>query len=126
VAFVAFLIPAIFWIYLLSNKKNKPNQSLSFGEVYGIFITYFAVYIIFTILITGSFLSFYRIEQFLYILNFGLILTLIPKATPLFTSRKAHPQKWAYMVLGILVFIGLISLIAISSHGEMPGMNKRF
>ncbi|MBD3628360.1 hypothetical protein [Cyclobacterium sp.] len=126
VAFVAFLIPAIFWIYLLSNKKNRLSQELSFGEVHGIFITYFAVYIIFTILITGSFLSFYRIEQFLYILNFAVILVLIPKAMPLFTNRKAHPQKWTLMALGILVFIALISLIAISSHGEMPGMNKRF
>ncbi|SHN24724.1 hypothetical protein SAMN04488057_11395 [Cyclobacterium lianum] len=126
VAFVAFLVPAIFWIYLLSNKKNKLNQGLSFGEVHGIYITYFAVYIIFTILITGSFLSFYRIEQFLYILNFAVILALIPKAVPTFTSRNAHPKKWTLIVLGVLVFIGLISLIAISSHGEMPGMNRRF
>ncbi|WP_162416309.1 photosystem II biosynthesis protein [Cyclobacterium roseum] len=126
VALMAFLIPAITWISLFSNKKGTVGQGMSYKEVMGVFITYFAVYIVFTILITGSFLSFYRIEQFLYIINFIVIIFLIHKFQPQIRVKKAHPKKWGYMVLGILLLLAVLSLIAISIHGEMPGMNKRF
>ncbi|MEX2513923.1 MAG: photosystem II biosynthesis protein [Cyclobacteriaceae bacterium] len=125
-ALMAFFIPSVYWVRLLLKKKGIPNQGMNYKEVFGIFTTYFAVYLVFTFLITGSFLSFYRIEQFLYLLNFIIILTFISKVKPTFLNRKAEPGKWIYLGFGILFFIALISLIAISSHGEMPGMNRRF
>jgi hypothetical protein len=126
VALVAFLVPAIYWIGLFSEKKGKPAQDFNEKQVLGIFVTYFSVYIVFTLLITGSFLSFYRIEQFLYILNFLVILFLLQKFKPEIATNMPKPAKWGYKLVAILLFLALLSLIAISIHGEMPGMNKRF
>ncbi len=126
VALVAFLVPAVYWITLFSEKKGKRGQDFNEKEVLGVFVTYFSVYIIFTILITGSFLSFYRIEQFLYILNFLVILFLLQKFKPEIATNMPKPAKWGYKLVAILLFLALLSLIAISTHGEMPGMNKRF
>ncbi len=123
-AFIAFGIPAIYWVrrcntFKLSNKIRKKF-------VAGLFMGDFGIYLFFTFLITGSLLSFYRIEQFLYILNFGLIIWLIPQVNTKPTIRPIASVKWSYALLGIMLFLLLLSIIAINTHGEMPGMNKRF
>jgi hypothetical protein len=123
-AFFAFVIPAIYWVRTCNTFKFTDKIKKKF--VAGLFMGYFGIYLFFTFLITGSLLSFYRIEQFLYVLNFGLIIWFIPQAKPKTSIRDIAPVKWSYTFLGILLFLLLLSLIAINTHGEMPGMNKRF
>ncbi|MFC4872024.1 hypothetical protein [Negadavirga shengliensis] len=125
-AFFFMIIPATYWLATFSGKKNQLEARFSQKEISGLFIGYFLIYIVFTILITGSFLSFYRIEQFLYLINFAVILLVIPKFTPTETFKPISPKKWTLILFLLLVFVALLSLIAINSHGEMPGMNRRF
>ncbi len=124
-AFAAFVIPAIYWVRSC-NQVRLSDLKMKKKFVAGLFMGYFGIYLFFTFLITGSILSFYRIEQFLYILNFGLIIWLIPQVNPSPTIRPIAPVKWSYTLLGIMVFQLILSIIAINTHGEMPGMNRRF
>ena len=126
IALFTFLSLAIYWIKLLSGKKGLQNQQISCKEISMVFKSYFGTYILFTILITGSFLSFYRVEQFLYIVNFIIILILIPKYKPSILDRPAKSKTWRNALLLILVFLAILTLILINSHGELSNMQKRF
>ncbi|WP_114747969.1 hypothetical protein [Pleomorphovibrio marinus] len=125
-AFAAFIIPAILWIRTFYRVRLGFSNKIKKAQVKGLFLGVFGIYLFFTFLITGSILSFYRIEQFLYILNFGLIIWLIPQVKIKETIRPIAPVKWSYALLAVMVFLLLLSIIAINTHGEMPGMNRRF
>lgn len=126
VALLALLALSITWIRKFNRHKNELSGPIEQGIIKEVFIGYFGLYILYTILITGSFLSFYRIEQFLYIANFLVILWAMPKLTVSFAPRPIAPVKWTYALLGVIALIAILALIAISTHGEMPGMNRRF
>ncbi|AEL25803.1 hypothetical protein [Cyclobacterium marinum] len=126
IALLVFLGLAIFWINLFSTKKRLDNQQFGYQEISKVFITYFGTYILFTIFITGSFLSFYRIEQFLYILNYIIILAFIPKFKPSFSERAAVTKTWRNVFLIIMVILAILTLILINSHGELSHAHKRF
>lgn len=126
IALLIFLGLAIYWINLFSRKKRLGNQQFGYKEIFKIFISYFGTYILFTLFITGSFLSFYRIEQFLYIVNFIIILSLIPKFKPGFSERPAATKTWRNILLIIAVLLAVLTLILINSHGELPHAQKRF
>jgi len=126
IALLAFLILGIYWAKLFSVKKGLENQWFSYKEISMVFIAFFGTYILFSILITGSFLSFYRIEQFLYIVNFIIILVLIPKYKPTILARPALSKTWRNALLIIFVILAILTLILINSHGELSNMQKRF
>jgi hypothetical protein len=124
--FVIFMIPAIYWIRQFSGFKSSGLTTIKRPAIKHLFWGYFGIYILFTIFITGSFLSFYRIEQFLYILNFIIVVWAIPQLKPTESARPISPVKWAYALLIIILIIAVFTFIAINSHGEVPHMNRRF
>nr|MBI1231513.1 DUF3464 family protein [Cytophagales bacterium] len=126
VVFFLFAIPALFWLRQFATFKSSGIEAIKRTPIKHLFWGYFGIYILFTIFITGSFLSFYRIEQFLYIVNFILIVWALPKVKPTFAERPIAPVKWAYMLLAVILLIAVFTLIAINSHGEVPNMNRRF
>jgi hypothetical protein len=126
IALLAFLTVGIYWARVFSSKNQLDSPAFSYKEILGVFTSFFGTYILFTILITGSFLSFYRIEQFLYIVNFIIILVLIPKMRPTFLERPANSKIWRNALWLILILLAFLALIAINSHGEMPNINRRF
>lgn len=126
IALLAFLAVGIYWVRLFSAKKQLDGPGFSYKEILGVFTSFFGLYILFTILITGSFLSFYRIEQFLYIINFIVIMVLIPKMRPTFLERPAKTKTWRNALFLVLILLVFLALIAINSHGEVPNMNRRF
>lgn len=126
ITLLVFLSLGIYWTKLFSKKKGLGNQQFSYKEISMVFISLFGTYILFTILLTGSFLSFYRIEQFLYIVNFIIILVLIPKYKPTFSERPALSKTWRKALLLIFIILAILALILINSHGEMSHMQKRF
>ena len=126
ITLLVFLSLGIYWTKLFSKKKGLANQQFSYKEISMVFISLFGTYILFTILLTGSFLSFYRIEQFLYIVNFIIILVLIPKYKPTFSERPALSKTWRKALLLIFIILAILALILINSHGEMSHMQKRF
>lgn len=126
VAFFIMLVPAIFWIRQFSGFKSDGLNNIGKTAVSRLFWGYFAIYIVFSILITGAFLSIYRIEQFLYVVNYLVILWVLPKINVTFVPKPIAAKKWTYALLLIIFFIAILTWIAISTHGEMPGMNRRF
>ena len=77
-------------------------------------------------IVTGAIISTYRIEQYLYLINFFVILLLINRATAEFKPEPFSFGK-AFKVFGaIILFISLLAFILIQTHGELKGSHKRF
>lgn len=104
----------------------RTDSELKFANIYAFFIGHLGLYIIFSWFITGAFLSSYRIEQYLYLANLLVIAVLIKKTNPTFYEHGINPKKWSINLAGILIFISILALIAMGSHGELKGTKKRF
>ncbi|MDO6438797.1 hypothetical protein Q4534_15340 [Cyclobacterium sp. 1_MG-2023] len=126
VALTSILALSVYWIRLFSSKKALQGPQISYTEISMLFKSYFGTYILFTIMLTGSFLSFYRIEQFLYIINYIIILAFIPKLKPMFSARAAATKTWRNVLLIIMIILAILTLILINSHGELSHAHKRF
>lgn len=124
--FLLFLIPAIYWIRQFVRFKSAGLTSIKRPPIKHLFWGYFGMYILFSIFITGSFLSFYRIEQFLYIINFIVIVWALPKVKPVSFERPIAPVKWTYALLVIILVLAVLTIIAINTHGEIPNVQRRF
>jgi hypothetical protein len=109
--------------YLLTG--NQPYK-IKAREVKQWFLGHFGTYILLSLLITGALLSDYRIEQYLYLVNFAIILFFLPRLKPVFQEKQFPVNRIWLAVSVIVVLIALLALIAINSHGEVGGMQKRF
>lgn len=112
------------WVRFYQTKANPVSYSQN--EVVGLFLGLWGLYILFSLFITGAFMSGYRIEQYLYIVNWLVVALLIGKTHPVFSPRLLAPKKWAINFGGLLVFLALLTFILIHSHGELKGSHKRF
>ena len=129
IQFIAFALIIIQTAYVLVKYYYQQRDNLltfSRQNVLILFTGYFGIYTLFSLLITGAIVSTYRIEQYLYILNMGVILWALPNLKPFFTTRKVSADKWGLNFLFVLLIIAILALIAINIHGEMPGAHKRF
>lgn len=124
--FFAFLICMISGFILAKKWEISEDFQNRFKLMKWVGIILFGTYVVFTFLITGSYLSFYRPEQFLYVLNFGVILILMPYCNVEFSLSPYHPKKALYLLIGILVFLLMLSAVAISIHEGLPGAKGRF
>ena len=121
---ILFFTGYVYYGYFMTIKGIE--VSYSYAQVRIFFIGYFGLYIIYTFLITGAFISFYRIEQYLYIVNFVIILGVLPVLKPIFHSRETDAKKWLQNFVIILFFIGILAFIAIHTHGPLSGAHNRF
>tara|TARA_R110000868_G_scaffold81696_1_gene231044 strand:- start:65 stop:1348 length:1284 start_codon:yes stop_codon:yes gene_type:complete len=119
------LLQVAFVVWKYSAAKQKELQ-YSQKDVKTFFMSHFALYMVFSALITGAFLSVYRIEQYLYFANYIIILLVLPKLNPAFQSNEINTNKWLKNFLLVLLFIGILALIAINSHGVLNGAHERF
>ncbi|MBN8822371.1 MAG: DUF3464 family protein [Spirosoma sp.] len=113
-----------YWARFYQNKANP--ASYSENEVFALFLSLLGLYILFSLFITGAFMSGYRIEQYLYIVNWLVVAFLIRKAHPVFTHSRLAPKQWAINFGVVLVFFALLTTVLIHSHGELKGSHKRF
>lgn len=125
---LAFLI----WLALLGlawKKAKTLKNDLAVSTVsvlQSVCWSLFLAYLAYTFLITGSFMSGYRPEQFLYLVNFGLIWFLVPKSSAQFSLegiQGAGIWKLFFLILGLLI---LLAAISSSLHEGLPGMQTRF
>jgi hypothetical protein len=120
--FVAFFGLSLYRFYIGREKET----SLSHEDVKVFFLGNLGIYTVYSLLITCAFMSIYRIEQYLYVVNLVVIGLLISKFEISFTNRGLNISRWAINLLFILAIIALFTAIAVSSHGELGGSHKRF
>ncbi len=92
-------------------------------------LVYLGVYAVLSYLVTGLFAGKMDVNHHLYLLNILIIYILVRKGKSEFPdvhSSALTPKKWALYLLTIIVFIAVLSLVAISIHGELPGSHNRF
>lgn len=129
VQLVAFFLLILQTGYVLIRYHYTQKNNLlqySSKDVKTFFLSYFGIYIVYTLLITGAVISTYRIEQYLYIVNYIIILIALPKLNPVFESKGINPKKWGLNFLLVILFIVVLAIIAINSHGEFTGSHQRF
>ncbi len=114
------------YVWIRYHRQKESLISYGRSEVRSIFRSHFLLYILLSWLITGALISTYRIEQYLYVANFIAIWILWPKDAPPFFARSINTKKWARNFLFVLVIIAVLAFVAIHTHGEMPGMQRRF
>jgi hypothetical protein len=115
-----------FSVFYYRRLKNLNTGTFAYSEIKLFFLGLFAIYIIFSWLITGAFLSTYRIEQYLYLINFVIIILLINKTEASFTSIEMNVKTWLIGFAAVVLLIAVLTLVAINTHGEMDHSQKRF
>src|SRR5699024_4503223 len=99
---------------------------LTYKNLSRFFLEFFGLYAVYSILITAAFLSTYRIEQYLYLINLAVVGLFIGRVKADFTEKGLSPNRWGVNFIIMLVFIALLALIAINLHDGLGGMQKRF
>lgn len=122
---VIVLLLTIIWFYKYY-LSQPANVTYSYKEVLTFFVVHLGFYIVLSYIITGAFISTYRPEQYLYTLNLIAILILINRTQPSFADHTIGLRKWSLNMAGVAVFIALLAMIAINSHEELKGAQKRF
>lgn len=102
------------------------DTTLPFSKIKVFFVGLFGLYIIFSWLISGAFLSTYRVEQYLYLVNFVIIVLLINKAEVSFLNIEMNTKSWLLGFIGVVIVLALLAVVAINAHGEMKHSHKRF
>jgi hypothetical protein len=126
IALLSVLISAGLWFYYFYFKQKKQSIDLTYNNISNFLFGHLGLYTFFSILITGAFLSIYRLEQYLYIANIIVIYFLIGKYQPVFTNRGLNINRWFVNLLFLLAIIALYTAVAIASHGELKGAQVRF
>jgi hypothetical protein len=122
-------IAAIILVALVVMMQNlQPNRSVPMDinarGVRSFFILYTLLYMLLSFLVTGLYT--HPLEQYLYLVNFAVILLLLPAVDGGFQVRKSRPAQWAALSLVLIGAIAFFAFIAIQTHGELPGHQIRF
>ncbi|WP_273213016.1 hypothetical protein [Runella zeae] len=121
---LVLVFTAFWWVRYYQAKPNPIAYSAN--EVYGLFLGHWGLYVVYSLLVTGAFMSGYRIEQYLYIVNWVIVAFVIRQIEPEFTPRLIVRNKWGRNFGLVLGVIALLTLILINSHGELKHAHKRF
>jgi hypothetical protein len=120
-ALLFILIGGGYWIFKFRSCKN-----MSFRDIKAFFFGHWALYIALSYMITGAFVSIYRLEQYLYLLNLVIVLLVIKKVKPQFTALSTSLYSVSKYLACIAAFISILAYLAVQSHGELKGARKRF
>jgi hypothetical protein len=115
------------WVFV-KYYSSRDNLELNYtkADVYQFLGLFLGVYIVYSLLITGAWVSTYRIEQYLYLVNLGIILLAIPKMVPEFLQHGISSKRWMVGFVIVIAVIALLALIAINSHDAPKNLQRRF
>jgi hypothetical protein len=119
----AFFAAALYKFYI-SNKTSE--TALDFDSLKQFLLTNLGIYTTFSFLVTYAFMSVYRIEQYLYVVNLVALVFLLGKPAPAFAARGINISKWAINLIFVLAIIGLFTAVAVSSHTDLKTARVRF
>lgn len=125
-ALLLILAAAIVVFRQVYGHKTGESAEIGYKEVFVMFLISSGVYTLYSIIITLAFMSTYRVEQYLYILNFCIVYFFIGKVTPSWEDKGLSAKRWFLWLLLILLAIAVMTFSAINSHGEIPGAHSRF
>ena len=122
------LVPAwgAYSIFRYYVRANAPFSGLKYEDIQLFFFLNLGLYTVYSILITCAFMSLYRIEQYLYILNALVLGILMRKTQASFSDRGLNLSRWAINFVFIIAIFAILTAVAISTHGELNGANRRF
>ena len=112
-------------LFFFKNRRNvfKPFNQNDLGLF---FRSSFLFYILLSLTITGAIVSTYRIEQYLYLVNYVLILLLLRKISPVMDVQQTYYRRWGRILLLILGILAILAVIAMNTHEAFEGMQRRF
>ncbi|MEM9144259.1 MAG: hypothetical protein AAGA86_14815 [Bacteroidota bacterium] len=122
-AAVALLLMAAFGFYVFRGNSYSRKNVLLF------FFVYLGGYALMSYLVSGLLAGRMGLNHHLYVLNILLVFVLFRKMVqewPGGESNRLTVKKWFVYLVLILVFLAVLALIAINTHGEIPGSNNRF
>jgi hypothetical protein len=117
-------IAAVALLTLGRNYSPADGEYRTRARVKEFFLLYFGLYILLSFLVTGILV--HPIEQYLYIVNMLVIIYLMSRSDVAFSITDSQPRRWMVTAVISVVVIALLAVIAINSHGEMWGSQKRF
>ena len=126
IAFALIIMQTAYVLIRYYFQRESKLIEYTYTDVKAFFISHFGLYILYTLLITGAIVSTYRIEQYLYIANFIIIMIALPRLNPVFESRVINKNKWGLNFLILMLLFAILAIIAINTHGEMSGAHQRF
>ena len=117
-----------FGYVLIWYHYRQKDQFVQYDEqgVKTFFMSHFGIYILFSLLVTGAFISTYRIEQYLYSVNYVIILILLRRTKPVFDEKGTPGNRWGRNFLLVMLFLAVLAIIAINTHGVLQGAHQRF
>jgi hypothetical protein len=99
------------------------------ARAFYLFALYALVYILASYSVSGAWKGEFLLNHHLYLINLVVILLVARRHFPSFFNlreQKISASGWIKGFLSLVLVILLLSLIAISMHGELPGSNLRF
>ena len=100
------------------------RSAYSYSNIKTIFLISLGIYTFLSFLLTGIYV--HPLEQYLYIINIGVILLLLPSIRDNFKLVEESPLRWLSTCIASILVIGVLALVAINSHGDLPGVGLRF
>ncbi len=123
VAAIVLVLMAISVFWKLKDRNYGSKDATLFLFVY------LGVYAVLSYLVTGLFAGKVSVNHHLYLLNILIIYIIVRNGKTEYVNVGCNAlptKKWGLCLLAIVVFIALLSLVAISIHGELPGSHNRF
>lgn len=124
--FKLIAILAILLVAAVTLVRNSSTHEVSKAQmsVRVFFILYTGLYIFLSFLITGVFM--HPVEQYLYVLNFLVILFLISRTNGSMNVYEYQPRRWITTAVVCVALIAVLAIVAINSHEGMHGSQIRF
>ncbi|RLD84048.1 MAG: hypothetical protein DRJ10_02215 [Bacteroidetes bacterium] len=121
---VVILLAMVVSVFMRLRKTSYDKSDVMF-----FFFAYLIVYTLTSYIITGLFAGNTSLNHHLYVLNIVLVFIFLKKDSQAIFSNvtdKIETKRWMMYLIGIILFLALLSLIAINIHGELGGSHDRF
>lgn len=123
---LAFVVIAVSGGYCISRFYKNAGSLNRYADLKWLFVTLFSVYCICSWLISGVLLTTGHVNQYLYPVNILIVAMLMTRAEPDFVLRQTDYRRFGMNFFWFLVFLALIAIVAINSHGALNGVEERF